>query len=375
MSADTTIGIGKNDLSPIARKILLPSELSNDSEQQFSRVLMGLARVYAPYLGLDLDRDVVPNLSNKDWWQADYGVKVVDGKEIGMSMKDAFRCLVDVRRTFQLAQGIGQEVSQLRSRKETLIGLDAGTGTGILAMLMVASGVDKVYAIEINDQTHEATRDLLTRLGLNERIILLKGDATQIAIDQLHEERADILVSENLSSGLMDEPQYAIINHLSSYLSPDAAIVPFQGQLSVSLGNADWEGIDPERREIAERRLRRSQRIADPVRYATVESRLGMNVPIIRNRVVVPTNHEGPINTLLIHTRFQVNKSGKPFYLEPDSADFLGKTNAFKLETGVHAKDGHVIVDIEYEAGRRGGELVMSGAGNTIILRDPYLTH
>ncbi|EKD86646.1 MAG: hypothetical protein ACD_37C00206G0006 [uncultured bacterium] len=371
MSADTTIG--KNDLTPIAQKILLPGEFLNTPEQEFSRDMMGLARAYAPYLGLDLDRDIVPNLSDSDWWEADYGVSVVDGKEIGMSMKDAFRCLVDVPRTYQLAQGIAQEVTHLRSRKRTVIGIDAGTGTGILAMLMVASGIDKVYAIEINDQTHDATQDFLTRLGLSERIVLLKGDATQIVIDQLGEDRADILVSENLSSGLMDEPQYAIINHLSSYLSPDAAIVPFQGQLSVSLSSADWEGVTPGKQEIAERRLRRSERVADPVQYAVVESRPGMNVPIIRNRVAVPTDYKGLINTLLIHTRFQVNKSGTQFHLEPDSADFLGKTNAFKLETGVYAEDGHVVVDIEYEAGRRAGELVMSGEGNVIILSDPYL--
>jgi len=234
-------------------------ELTSSSEEEFKKLNFDLARGYAPYLGLNFDKDILLNLGDKAWWEADYGVKIVDGKEIGMSIKDAFRCLVDPHRTYQLAGGIREEVENIRKTRDCLTGIDAGTGTGILSILMLASGVDKVYAIEINKETYDATSDFIERLGLQGRIIMILGDATQIYLPDLVEQKADILVSENLSAALMDEPQYEIINHLSKYLSHEGKIIPYIAQLSISLAVADWEGVYPGKTKITERRLIKSE--------------------------------------------------------------------------------------------------------------------
>jgi hypothetical protein len=184
------------------------------NESKFAEILGVLAELYAPYLNLDFQKDVLPNLSDPLWFKADFGVSIKNGREIGMSIMDAYRCLVDVHRTYQFAQGISETVKFLKSKNDKVVGIDAGTGTGILAILTVAAGADEIYALEINHETAEATKDFIRQLKLDERIHVIEADATSIKLGKV---KANILVSENLSAGLFNEPQYQIIRHLSIF--------------------------------------------------------------------------------------------------------------------------------------------------------------
>lgn len=70
---------------------------------------------------------------------------------------------------------------------------------------------------------------------------------------------------------------------------------------------------------------------------------------------------------------FQINEKGKHFFLEPDTAEFLGKTAAFRLENEAYARDGKVVVNLKYGVGRKGELMQVTGNGNKINLNDPYL--
>lgn len=321
------------------------------TEQEFGQILYGLAQKYASLLDLDFDSDVLPRLADNSFWQADYGQEVRDGKSIGMSTMDAFRCLIDVHRTYQIYQGIRETVKYLRENgKEEIIAMDAGTGTGILSLLLLSQGVDRVYAIEVNEQTAKTTTKFLKELGVDDRIKLIHGDATTLEIPELKDKKADILVSENLSSGLFDEPQYDIIRNLSRHLSPDAEIIPSGAVVFASLGLADWSSVDSERNNIAVRRIPCYQG-SRMVAFANVDSTVGMEVPVIEAEIEIPTDFPGPVNALLISTGFQINRRGKPHYLEPDTAEFLGKTSAFRIN-GAIMTNNSVKVGLKYVTGR-----------------------
>lgn len=348
--------------------------IPGSSEDEFRGVLYDFAGKYCELLGVNFVNDVLPHLNDKDWWEADYGQASRDGKSIGMSAKDALRCLVDTHRTFQIYKGLEETIKELKdSGKNEIIGIDAGTGTGILAITMVSLGVDKVYAIEINKETFGVTQKFLKELKLTNKVKLIQGDATLMDIPLLKGRKADILVSENLSGGLLDEPQYDIINHLSEFLSSDAEILPGGAELYVSLASVDWEGTPSEKNNLAARRLRRCDVVSPKIKYSQVDSKVGMFVPIIESQVAIPTEFTGAINALLISTRFRINNLGKEVYLEPDTADFLGKTSAFKLNGDVYAQDGLVNVSLKYEAGRERENLKVSTKGNNIIFVDTML--
>lgn len=349
----------------------VPECLTKPSELTFQDGCLVLARMYAPYLGLDFDKDIFPNLNNKHWWEADYGLEVRKGVEVGMSTHDAFKCLIDICRTQQISLGISETIGKLKSDGRSVTAIDAGAGTGILSILMLVHGADRVYAIEINEDTYRATSDFLSRLGLEDKIVLLKGDATEIDLEGV---QADLLVSENLSTGLLDEPQYQIIGNLSRFMKPKGEVIPFQGQLSVSLGNADWEGVDPEINEITARRLKSCQIMTELTDYATVDSKPGMSIPVIRNRVPIPLEPYCRINTLFIHNSFRINRLGTPHLLHPDGAEFLGKSRAFRLKDYADTSEGAVTVDLNYEAGRRAKEIVVAAEGNNIVFHDPYIS-
>ena len=344
------------------------------SEEQFREILFDFASKYSLYLNLDFSKDVRPHLDDKAWWEADYGQASRDGKSVGMSAKDALRCLVDIHRTYQLYRGISETVEGLKvSGKTEIIGIDAGTGTGILAIIMLSQGVDRVNAIEINKETIGVTGNFIKGLGLSDRVNLIEGDATRIDTPELRKTKADILVSENLSGGLLDEPQYDIIKHLSKYLSPEAEIIPGGAELYASVATVNWEGAPIEKNNIAARRLKECNIVSPRVKYSNVESEVGMSIPIIESNITLPTDFTGPINALLISTRFRINNLGESVYLEPDTADFLGKTFAFKLGSDVYAKGGFVKVSLKYETGRERKHLILPVDGNKIELIDTML--
>lgn len=183
-------------------------------------VIVDLARMYGATQGWDVD-DFLGRRGDYKFWDPEY--LDPSGKTPGMGTMDAFRCLVDSHRTRKLVHGIFKSVAQKKKKnQEQLIAIDAGTGTGVLAMALIAAGCDYVHALEINPQTVTAIKQVVNQLGLEDRISVVEANATQI---QLTGPKAKIIVSENLSNGLFDEPhRFAIYDGIPPlYLEPDSA--------------------------------------------------------------------------------------------------------------------------------------------------------
>jgi predicted RNA methylase len=340
----------------------------SDKEMELSaRIVEQMGRDFAGLVGLDYDNLVVPALKNKAFWDVDY----LEGEKWGLSMMDAYRCLVDKHRTLQIMGGIRETLSSMRKQgKEEIYAIDAGTGTGVFAIYLAALGVDKVFALELNVETAEAAEKFIAHYGFSDKVKVIIGDATKMNIPELQRRPADILVSENLSGGLFAEPQFQIINHLSKYLNEKAPIIPFSAELSVSLANGNWKEIEWNGKEprnvIASRRIPRLTQLTEKVHYASVLSRPGMEVPRISGAITFNSETNTPVNTLLISTIFQINQSGKIYRLESDSAEFLGKTTAIELPQNAHFVGGKVNLKLLYDTGvtikNRPGALTVTGS-------------
>lgn len=311
-----------------------------------------MARDYAELIGLNYDLDVAPFTGDEKFWNVDY----IKGKDWGLSTMDAYRCLVDTHRTVQIMGGIRETVNTLKKNgARNIRAIDAGTGTGIFAIYLASLGVDKVYALELNEETAEVAEKFIHAQGFSKKIELIVGDATKIEIPELREKHADILVSENLSAGLLSEPQFQIIGNLSRFMSDASAIIPYSADLSLSLGNGNWNEVDWYGREptavVAAKRLPSSAESTSKQRYASVQSVKGMNVPRMLAGMKFVTDTETPINTLFVTTAFQINSLGDVYKLESDSANYLGKTIAIKLPHEAYPEDKQVDVELEYDAG------------------------
>lgn len=179
-------------------------------------------------------------------WSPEYLHGVGEGW--GMSTTDAIRCLYDTHRTATFIKGVVNATEVLKNKfpDEELIGIEAGCGTGILAVTEVLAGMNKVFALEINSTTAEYAQRFIERMGFSSQIEVINTDATSF-----HPQRSiHLLVSENMHTGLFFEPQVQIIHNLRQNLKAGGIILPKGVSLSFRLAHASWENIGKEHVEL-----------------------------------------------------------------------------------------------------------------------------
>ena len=111
---------------------------------------------------------------------------------------------------------------------------------------MVLSGIDKVIALEINPKTAKCAKQFIGSLGLSESIDIQLADATEFVPDY----DVQLLLSENMHTGLFFEPQLHIVKHLGQFLSEGGVVVPESVNLSLALALADWQVIGKPQAEL-----------------------------------------------------------------------------------------------------------------------------
>jgi acyl transferase domain-containing protein/acyl-coenzyme A synthetase/AMP-(fatty) acid ligase/SAM-dependent methyltransferase len=101
--------------------------------------------------------------------------------------------------------------------------LDIGTGKeAILARLALEAGARKVYAIEMGDEAYAQAVAHIQHLGLDDKIIIVHGDATKVDIPEL----ADVCVSEIVGPIGGCEGAAALINNAHRFLRPGGIMIP-----------------------------------------------------------------------------------------------------------------------------------------------------
>lgn len=109
-----------------------------------------------------------------------------------------------------------------RAVKDKVV-VEIGTGPdAILARFCIEAGAKKVYAIEILDESYDRAVRCVRSLGLEEKIILIHGDATELELP----EKADVCVSEIIGAIGGSEGAAGIINNAWRFLKEGGMMIP-----------------------------------------------------------------------------------------------------------------------------------------------------
>ena len=105
--------------------------------------------------------------------------------------------------------------------------LDIGTGSGLLSMMAARAGAQSVTACEMVPIIADMARQIIADNGYAERITVHTAPSTELKVGEHLDERADILVSEILSSDLLTEHVIDTFEDAHArLLKPDAIVIP-----------------------------------------------------------------------------------------------------------------------------------------------------
>lgn len=127
--------------------------------------------------------------------------------------------------------------------------LDIGTGSGLLSMMAARAGAQSVTACEMVPVIAAIARRIIADNGYGDRIAVHTAASSLLQVGEHLDERADILVSEILSSDLLTERVIETFEDAHArLLKPDAIIIPraasAMGCLVESAVLADYVFVD-----------------------------------------------------------------------------------------------------------------------------------
>lgn len=126
---------------------------------------------------------------------------------------------------------------QLKGKKVVEIGPGPEV---ILSRLCLEAGAEKIYAIELLEETYRKAQTTLQRLGLEDRIILIHGDATQVELP----EKVDYCISEIVGAIGGSEGSAKIINDTRHFLQNGHCMIPQRSLTKIaafSLPTSDFD--------------------------------------------------------------------------------------------------------------------------------------
>lgn len=138
-------------------------------------------------------------------------------------------CLYDFERTKKLAEAIKKVV------KKRDVVVDAGSGSGVLALLALRAGARKVFAIESNKRQRRVIRQNAEMNSLKDQVKVIIGDAKKVQLP----EKVNVIICELIHTGTFFEPQMQVINNLKKYLHKDGIIIPERLWSYIELVNAE----------------------------------------------------------------------------------------------------------------------------------------
>lgn len=145
------------------------------------------------------------------------------------------QCLVDEERTLAFQNAIKAKVK----KNNTVI--DMGTGSGIMAMFATKAGAKKVFAMEFDPFVASIAKKIFrANQSLSKKISLLIEDARTVCFPT--KVKFDVVISEMLTTAMIDEPQVRAINnlHAKGLVDSSTRFIPERQDTFATLTHADY---------------------------------------------------------------------------------------------------------------------------------------
>lgn len=263
------------------------------------------------------------------------------GEGWGMSTDDALRCLFDSNRTVLFIKGIVNTVKQLKLQfpGQELTAVEAGCGTGVLALALANAGVNHVIGIEINLHTARATSEFINELKMSEKIKIVNDDATIFNPGK----PIDIIVSENMHTGLFFEPQAQIVSNLKKYLNLNGVVIPHEVNLYYAPASIEWDNIGKDQIELRKVDPSLIKEVGNFSCFPridftqTIPSVISGYIPLLKK----------PMNGLVVEMDVNISNGN---ILKSGRAEFLGQPHLVKVE--ITNADGKDFALIYYQPGK-----------------------
>ncbi len=278
-------------------------------------------------------------------------------RESGLLSSDALKCFEDEIRTKVFFETINKKIG--RNKDDDV--LEAGTGTGIMAITAARAGAKKVTAIEINPVTAAFARQIVDRC-VKEGIIregqieIIVGDALKYEPEK--GKKFDAFISENIYTGQFHELQMQINNHLNPFIdAKQNKIIPMAlingvevSSLSEKLsketeGKTDFSRKDFEKRDEGSLMTSKCSPKAYDIIDFSKQSELG-----VRNRLVKTVAESGIVDSVTIFSLVQMSDK-KGDFIARNEAEFLGDDMVIILVPPLEVNSGDSLeIYISYKA-------------------------
>ena len=114
--------------------------------------------------------------------------------------------------------------------------LEIGTGSGILSMMAVDAGAEKVISCETSLPIAKAAKEILINNGFSNRVNVVNKKSTELTIGKELEKKADLIISEILSSEFVGEGvQSTILDANKRLLKENGKMIPESGDIKIAL--------------------------------------------------------------------------------------------------------------------------------------------
>lgn len=213
-------------------------------------------------------------------------------REYWSMTEGVFNCLIDEERTAAFRSAIEKTV-----RPGDVV-VDAGSGTGVLAMFAADAGAKKVYALELDDNNVKVLQGIFAANGYGNRIEVIQGDATTLKLP----ESVDAIVCEMIATALIEELQVPVMNNLLRYVNPGYRVVLEQyhchAELVYQRNLYYGKRFDLVRYEYPDDARLRSTRLSNRVTYRRVDFSQPVDDDRIAARLEFTAHEPGKVNGL-----------------------------------------------------------------------------
>jgi len=188
--------------------------------------------------------------------------------------------------------------------------LESGTGSGILSILAAKAGAKKVYAVEIDGEVAKFARKNIKKAGYQNIITLIESDVKKVKIEDIDDERVDVVIAENLSTWQVTEPQIQIMNHINKFLAKkNSAVLPAKIFNYIELVQSQYRFenvIDLRTHYFEFTGIKKSKILSAKNLFEEIDL-AKQNSPIVNKKIKVQVNSDGILNSVRLTSPLQVH--------------------------------------------------------------------